>query len=353
MNSKALRDIADSIPTPWLVSTLFVSLTLGQSIYRISRIRLGKQQPHFDFRHWWGPIGQKVVDGVPLYVGGATDSKPPVFMMANVLFSATGLHATVFLLLIGLANGLIAVLIWQLFRRRDSAKTGIVAGFLFVSSLPMAQGTVIQIRSFAMLGVVASLLSPKAAIRGGLLALGALVHQYAILAAPVVVFDRIHSLERKRSYEWLFVFSLSGLLVVLLSFLTVYLVWGTDSLIGAVHWSFGAVSPDGIPGGYITTRTENTPWNATVVWANNIVRIAVQLFHIIIPAAMALFVTLRRLTRRGTWGLEESVAALTILMFLPFVLRGYLSYWVYPLPFLCMLAAITYERFVGVREESV
>lgn len=267
-------------------------------------------EPHFDYVVHYSRVAEAVISGVPLYIGTAIDNKPPLFMFTLVLAHLPPMGYLVSLLLTGLANGLVAVLLME-WRGRD---VGFVAGLLYLSLLPLVMGDVVNVRSFALVGLLGALVAGSWSRRGALVAIGGMFSQYTILPA-LLLFRR-----SLRSAEDAGRFVLGGVAVLIVSYGTVLAVWGPQSFLNSLVYSVG-VSDD-----YVRETAVHSPLTNPVYWLGNNLYVAGALAGIGLLAVFAV---------RD----DREAGTLAILCSLPVLVRALPYYWVFPLPFVAVLAA--------------
>lgn len=326
----------------------FLLIGVLETMNRFLRISAGVQQTHIDVRCCWRPLAEAVLAGKPIYVRPAVDNKPPLFELLNVAVAATGRYLLVFLLLVGLANAATAILLWKICDQRNASRVGLVAGGLFLASVPVAGGLVVNVRSFAVAGILLSLSTTKPTARGATIAAAGLFSQHAVFAIPALAYDRIRHLEHSQRVRWLGVFALSGLGVVAAAFGTVYAVWGAESLQGAFYWTFGAAQK------YTTNPEVPSLIGDTSGWAMALYREGVRHLVVLVPAAIVVQLALseskpKRLLRSTNAPLVTA-ALLALSMSIPLFVRAYRAYWLYPFPFLALLASIGYQQLFTVGE---
>jgi hypothetical protein len=319
--------------------TIFILLAISQTILRYFRIQFGSAIMDPDPRNAWIEVSQAVLSGTPLYIGEAAHGKPPLFQFINIIVSATGKYSIVFLILIGLVNGLSAILIWRLGRKYNREIIGIVAAVLFIGFLPVVNGTNINNKSLSIVFVLAAMNSPKAVIRGGALACAGLISRYAIFAIPVVAWDQVRDFEWQTLIRWLAIYVITGLGTLVLLFGLVGLIWGVSSVEAGLEFFF-------IGGGnFAQGQSNQSPLGSLPVWGGMIL----YAMSILIPLLVFLSVELPSNTIsviKGNWGMEEFATILLFTLSLPLLIRSYYKYWVLPLPFISILAASGIEMLL-------
>ncbi|GAA0255423.1 hypothetical protein ACFFQF_16635 [Haladaptatus pallidirubidus] len=327
----------------------FLLLGVLETMNQYARIQSGAQQPHVDVRCCWRPLAEAVIAGKPIYVRPAVDNKPPLFELLNIAVAATGQYLLVFFVLVGLANAVIAILLWRICAQHDASRVGLVAGLLFLTSVPAAGGTMVNVRSFAIAGILLSLSVNNPIACGTSIAVAGLFSQHAVFAIPALAYDRLRELDRETGVKWLASFSLAGIGVVAVTFAFVYAVWGQASFHGAIYWSFGAAEK------YTTNPVVPSLIGDTSQWMDALYREALKHLGLIVPAVIVVQLTLSaRDAERPALSTNAPIlttALLALSMTLPLFVRAYRAYWLYPLPFLALLASIGYQEFFKVATE--
>lgn len=320
-------------------ATLLVALGLIQTLGRHFRILLTPVEMDPDPRNAWHPIAQEVLSGTPLYVGPATHGKPPLLHLLNIAVAATGHYQLVFLLLVGLVNGVAAILLWQFLTRRYTRRIGIVAAILFLGTLPIVNGIHINNKSFAVMFILLALLQSQSLWAGGSLATAALFSRYAVFAIPVIAWENVHDRTGGHRRRWIAGFVAGGFGVVALSFALVGVVFGEEALVRAVELSL-LLQAEGGP--------QSTPWrffSSPVRYVGKIGRTATFLLHLVVPTAYYLARRRSDLLSRE-WNLTKFQTGLLVSMLLPFFTREYLKYWVLSLPYFAAFAALGISTFL-------
>lgn len=314
-------------------------LALAQSIYRYLQLTIGKQVLFVDARAVWKPLAYDVLNGAPLYVGATVDNKPPLFQFINIAVAWTGAYDLVFTLLIGVANGAAAILLWRLLARENQSRAGVIAGLLFLTVVPVVNGLVINVRSLALPFLMGAFLTQNPSQRGAGIAIAGLISQYAVLSIPVAVYDRYKKQDADIN-RWILVFAISGISVVALAFLIVLPLWGLESMISGLYWSFGVV------GQYAGRTTKHTLLGTPVLYFGILAKVILDSLVVTIPGAILGYFTIREILQ-GMWGIEHLCILLFGTLAFQLLLRSYPYYWLYPIPFLCGVAAIGISRFIA------
>lgn len=338
----------ETITSPNFVVPTFVFLGLLQTMNRYLRISMGVQRPHTDVRCCWRPFAEGVLAGNPIYVRPVVDNKPPLFELLNVAVAATGRYLFVFLLLVGLANAAIGILVWRVGAQRSHSRAGLLAGVLFLASVPITGGMVVNVRSFAIAGILLSLTLSHPVARGVAVAAAGLFSQHAVFAIPAVAYDRIREFDRRRQLRWLGLYALSGVGLVAASFAFVYAVWGWESLQGGLFWTFL------VAGRYATNPTVPSLIGDTQGWFLQHYFFSLRHLTVLIPAVIVGYVAATEADPkrfvRSTNGLVLTAGLLALSMSVPLFVRAYRAYWLYPMPFLALLAALGIEELFTVGE---
>lgn len=329
---------------PVLFSSFLLLLAVAEAVIRYLRIQIGTAELHPDVTINWYPLAEAVLSGTSLYVQGATDNKPPLFEFLNLIVALTGNYVAVFLLLVGLTNGLVAILLWRLFARSHHSTVGAFAACIFIMTVPLVKGHNINVRSFAILGILLAFTYNRAILRGGSVAGAALFSQYAFIIAPVVVLDGIRSISRQQISQWIFWFSVSVLGVGISSFSLVYFLWGWESLVGSLYWSIGVAER------YFTVYGPSL-WVTTETWATYTLQNVTRLLPILLAATLGIIFTLHTFNQyrnnetpsqkyQRQTQIQMRALGLTVLFGIFLFIRPLPTYWMYPLPWIAALAAV-------------
>jgi len=147
----------------------------------------------------------------------------------------------------------------------------------------------------------------------------------------VVAYDGYRTAGRSSAWAGRFLAGLSGIVVA--AFATVFALWGTPSLVGAVRATVGTAGP------YLLAHGPSV-WISTATWTLATVRI-----HLRLPAVLAFALwggwwVGREAGCASTWGPPHLALGLAAALGLPLLVRPFVTYWVYPLPVLSVLAAV-------------
>lgn len=334
-----------------LFATILLLTAVTETAARYLQVQFSAVEIHPDARVVWRPLAEAVLRGNPLYVREAVDNKPPLFEFLNIAVAGTGEYVAVFLLLVGLANGFTAILLWQLLTHHHHNLLGALAACIFLIAAPLVKGHAINVRSFAILGMLLALSCDRAVLRGGLVACATLFSQYSIIIAPVLIYDGFKSSlthSRRRGYQWMIWFSISAIGVGVGSFGLLYVLWGSESLIAGLYQSFG------VAGRYFTVYGPSL-WVNTDVWATYTLRAITPLLPILFVATLGAIITIRILylnynskTQIQQTQIEIQALGLALLFGSLIFVRPLPTYWMYSLPWIAALAAVGIDRLGNI-----
>jgi len=321
--------------TKQLLGAAIMILLVIQTIRRYLLVNYGPEQMHWDAWAVWKPAAEAVLSGTPLYMGQAVDNKPPLFHFLNILVASTGRYHLAFLLVVAIGNLLIAVLLWKFLTRYELGEVGALGAILFVAALPFVNGNVINVRTFALVGILSALIVRQPTVSGFLLGCASLFTQYAIIALPVVLGIRLYETTEGDHLRRGLMFIGSGLASVVTTFVIVCGVWGLDSVQNGLQMTYWG-APDYVSRGGVPSSVDSP-----LIWVGEIYFIVVELGFILVPAGIAVarlcygrvYLNERNMTM-------DLVAVLAVLFSLPLAVRAYHFYWILPLPFMAVLAAL-------------
>jgi hypothetical protein len=121
----------------------------------------------------------------------------------------------------------------------------------------------------------------------------------------------------------------------LFSYSTVHILFGYNSLIGAINNSIL------LAGSYATEAAKYTLWETPLIWGGGILRVVFGIQYILLPAV----VTIIYKSKLETEYEYSMLLSLSVVLSLPLLIRSFQVYWIYPLPFLAALGAMGYEIF--------
>lgn len=325
-----------------IVLVVISVLAFVQALFHYLRAIIGRPDLFYDAAEVWQPAAEAVLNGEALYVGAAADNKPPMFEFLNVLVGATGEYILVFHVLVGLANAVTATLIYRWLARDGHATAGILAALLFISTLPVINGTIINVRSFALVFLFGALLVRGPVRRGVLIAIAALFSQFAVFAIPVLIYESVRN-PATNSWQWSGRFLAAGLVTAVTAYAIVGLVWGGESLTNAIQMSL-------FVGNYVTEKAPLSLWLQPVESAQALGEVSIRIGYVLLPAAvMCVFMLLKRLRSTDT---PTLAAFLSISFLATFLVKVHPYYWMFPIAFLAPLAALLIVRVARLQSEE-
>ncbi|MFC6992455.1 hypothetical protein ACFQH3_12270 [Haladaptatus sp. GCM10025707] len=330
--------LADELPDWFVFGGVFV-LAMLFSTWRVAYLELGQANTLFyDAQIVWKPLTEQVMGGVPLYTGPAVDNKPPLFQYVNLIAGYTGEYNISMTLLVGIANALTAGLVYRWRANHGEPREGIAIAILYLATLPLVNGLVINARSFAMVGLMIAVIYTQPGIRGGAVAVAGLFSQYSFFAVPVLV---VHSSQRtQKPLRWLMVFTATALCIVGMAFASVGVIWGTESMTNAMYYSMSGA------GEYVTSGNTHSPFHSVTTWFGILSHTMVNLAWLLIPTTLGgLLVVIESF--RVPWSERTFALALGVSLSLPLFIRSLLYYWIPALPFFGLLAVHALSRFLA------
>jgi hypothetical protein len=284
------------------------------------------------------PLAEAVLSGTPLYISPAVDNKPPLGTGIHIFILATEQYELVYPLLVGVVNALIAIIIFQHVYQSQSVRQGAVASLLYIGFLPMINADHVGIRVFGMLMLVSAVFKLKRPeTRGLALGFGGMFTQYLIFAVPVIMYIQYKE-NREGFHIWAGKFVFGNAVAVLLTYGSVFVIWGKDSLLNSIEYSiFSVISYTG----RVSSYQQASPTTNPISWGGNIFHIFVLLFVITIPATV-MFIQFFR--RKNTAAYLRNSFLLTLAMAVPFLVRSFPVYWIYVLPWLAIVSSHWYIK---------
>jgi len=287
-------------------------------------------------RYVWQPVAHGVLNGAMLYANNIAqwDNKPPLWHFLGIGAEVSGHYMVVMFVLIGIANGLTALLIWKLCRERGFESVSLVAAIGYLGMLFLFGGmTKINPRQFAAVALVGAFLLKRPVYRGIAIAVAGLFSQFSILAIPAVLYDsyRQHELDGQS----VGLFCLAGLSTVAVSYGLVGAIWGSDAFIAAFKDSFLAF------GGYV----DHYDTSGTVAWDSPVLWLYFMYVRVMQILPFAFFATLGLQNLRSSL-LTSSVIAIPLLL-LATPIRPTPWYWVPAFPFIAILAAVGIQKTIS------
>jgi len=283
----------------------------------------------------WYPFATGVLNGGLPYINH-WDNKPPIFHFLNIIIAGTGHYMLTFYILIGIANGTTAVLLWKWSRDAGYERIGVVAGITYTGLLPLYVGTVINPRPFAMVAILCALLVSSPLSKGILIAIAGLFSQFSILAIPGLLLhkylDSSWSCETPKNFIWIIKFCIAGLATVIATYGLVGIIWNPETAIRGFEYNW--LSTGEYVSGY--TQRELTAWSDPISWGTAQITRARSM----IPALIFSMATVIHWKRNRPWVslVPTSIICATFLIF-PIVIRPTSIYWLPALPFISILAS--------------
>lgn len=322
----------------WSWMVFLLALSFAGVSHRYFRLSYGWERLSYDVRKVWGPAAQKVLNGSDLYAD-VWDNKPPIWEFINILVELSGMYLPVFLILIALANFVTAVLLYQLLATKGQPRLGLFAAILYLSTIPVMHGTVVNPRQFANIGILLALVAPGAVISGLSIAAAGLITQYSALVIPVILWRRYLS-SRTIWDLWYLKFFASGLALVAISFLLVAGIWGFDAMVAGLRYSFLSLSNH-------ASNHSTSIWDRQILWIRGLTR---NLRWLAAVFALALIGAIRAF--RSDSRLHRHSIYILILLSPQFLVRTGNSYFIAFLPFLSILAASGASQILSEAKSS-
>lgn len=310
-----------------------------------------------DTNIFWEMAGLIVQGGTPYldYV----DPKPPLIFFTLALPVLLGQTLIGSFLLVGLANLISAVAVltiaWSLYGRN----AGLLAGTLTAINLAWAENYFVITEPFTLAFILLSTcflirgpdnLVKKYVLAGICAGLAIGYKQYALLLVPVTIIFMF----RKKEHSGFLPYAAGVLLPLVIIFGFIFVVYGVDAGVAALHWSFGVAGSyvtEGVVEGVPAYRIDDPV--IAVVW----LALGMSLFTSLILLALGSLM-LRKLTiNEEFFLLAGAVFAATLLI------RPFLHYWALALPFIVLLGVrlcssapfepLSWFRQIGRRTEAI
>lgn len=292
----------------------------------------------YDAGEVWLPIARQLSEGKVLYVTTRTDNKTPLFHALNYVVYRTGHYTLVFYLLIGAANTAAAYLLWLWLDRNGMYRAGVLAGFLFVAAVLLINGDIINVRSFALVCLLLAVLQRAPVKRGVWTGLGVLFSQFVVFAIPVLLYDGFRTAADRRGWTTLFV--VSGLGVGVLCFAALLAVWGPTAFLRGIDMTFLSIAEYAV-----AHQDDYNPFLNPFLWLENLVRVAMNLLFVLLPAGVA---ALQAVLTDHDYGWTPFAGAVFLSgsFLLTLFIKSLPYYWVFPTAFLAVVGAIGVVRWM-------
>jgi hypothetical protein len=339
----------------WRIAAVYLVVSLANAVARYGHVAFGDAMVDKDARNSYRPLAEAVTSGTPLYFDGAATNKPPGFLLTDVAVESLGHYLPVFLVVVGLCNFGGAFLLYR-YLGRDDWRAGAVAGGIFLLALYPVSGYYVNVRSFAVLFLLGSLVASAPLARGALFALAGLFTQYVVFLLPLVarpVLARSNFDARK-----LLTFCAGGVAVTALAWTVVGGLWGPRSVLAGLDWTYGlptGVETDpawgdrtGVGGGTDPKTYLARSWLVARprLWAARFGLHSAPIVPVLLGAAFGASRALRDRSR-----FRRRIVAAAALAALPFLVRTLIDYWILPLPFLSALAALYVTSYLPRRAD--
>lgn len=324
---------------------LYAILGLSPLLYRYALIELGAREMFFDATRYWLPIAKELNDGAVLYVTSTHDNKTPLWHGLNYLMYITGQYTASFYLLTGICNTLSALLLWR-WVERDAGEYygGLFAGILFLTTLPIVNGDIINVRTYALLVLVAALLARRPWARGAFAAGAVLFSQQFVFALPILAYREYRQTDRLTGP--LTVFIVAFVVVAALPFLVIGLIWSEQATIAGFRMSVLGADD------YLVGHADHfNPFMYPKLWANHLVQTGMKLLFAIVTGVFGLGYWLRHGGFRQ-WNGYSVATTLAISFGATLFLRSLPYYWIPVLAFLSATAGIAAVRAFRSRAGS-
>jgi hypothetical protein len=267
-----------------------------------------------------------IISGLAPYID-YIDPKPPLLYFTISLLDVVVPGRVADAVVIAAVNVACAYGIYIIGRCDYGSMAGYTAGFLYLFAAAFVQGFFLFSEQFALLFILASFVMARQsrfAFAGFLVGLACGYKQYAILSLIPLLYLAYQGGYRR--YERI----IAAAAVPLASmFLLLFVFYGFDVANSGFYWTFGIIP------GYLAGATQQIPDYHAV----GPVSLAANLVVSIVMVAPTLLFAAASVARRGIRNPNEGAILLFAAVFLSTILvRQYLHYWIFVLPFLSLLA---------------
>lgn len=280
-------------------------------------------------------MAEVIVQGGTPYVD-YKDPKPPLIFFLLALPVAMGSNMTGGLLLVAIANFASAVVLMAIGWRLYGRGPGLFAGLLLVISMAWAEGYFVLTEPFALTFILLSVYLLMFGGRNRYLSAGVCAglaigfKQYSLLLVPLSLFYLFRKGEIKA-----FLAYMGGILIPLaIMFGAIFLLYGPEAGSASLYWSFGA-APSYITEGSIEDVSAYRIDDPVVAAAWIVLSLSL-LYPIILLAAAAVF-------RQKPGGDETFFLLAAVLFAATLLIRPFLHYWTFVLPFAALLIASAFR----------
>jgi hypothetical protein len=277
-----------------------------------------------------------IINGFTPYVS-FIDPKPPLLFFVVTAMDLVQPAGLLDIPVITSINIICALLLFYIGNRDYGYISGFFAGLLYLIVAAFAQGYLLFSESFAVLFLLLAFISARKTqyVYAGIcvgLAFG--FKQYAILGLIPLLYLMWAQGERRFHY-----LVLPAIIVGLSSFGVVLLMYGSNTMMSALYWTFG-VAPAYVSGQAIA----EIPSYQT----NNLFSYAIYLISSIFIVLPVVLFSGASIIRRGLRSPSEwAILLFVILLSGTLLVRQYLHYWILILPFLVLLAC---REFADTKE---
>ncbi|OPY29142.1 MAG: hypothetical protein A4E28_01052 [Methanocella sp. PtaU1.Bin125] len=265
------------------------------------------------------------------------DPKPPLIFFLLTLPLALDAGMSGGLLLVAAANFLSAVVVMAIGWRLYGRGPGLFAGLLFAIGMTWAEGYFVLTEPFALTFILLSAYLLMFGGRSRYLSAGVCAglaigfKQYSLLLVPLALFYSAMKSEIKAFPAYL-----AGILLPLaVMFGAVFLMYGPEAGLGSLYWSFGA-APSYLTEGAIEDVSAYRIDDPVVAAAW--VVLSLSLLHPVILLAIA------ALFRQKPGRDEAFFLSAAVLFAATLLIRPFLHYWTFVLPFAILLIASAFRR---------
>jgi hypothetical protein len=333
---------------------VFLLTGLGFGLGRYGDLTWGNVAPNPDVVRMFYPIAEAVATGGSLYGPGLGDNKPSGWQLLNVAAYLTGEYTLTMLVVVGVANGLTAILLWRWLDEAGAEGVAVVASILFLLALPLVGGHHINSRPLMVTAVVLGFLAKTPVRRGSAVAVAALFNAYA--AAFVIVFLwlvwRTASTPQRAAVRYL----ATGAFVGVAAFALVGGLWGVDSAAAALHWSYGFPLFDGVATSAIHSDAVVPDSYLADVWLFSepgrwFAYARAPLFELFALFALAAVGWIHRDRLSGRQLPHRPMIVGGVAALGPLLVRAYEQYWIPVLPFVAVFAATGVVALLEIRDD--
>lgn len=311
-------------------------LKLGAVIlpYTLIAIIIASVMQTIDTGGWAGVDAERFHEMARIIINGFTpyisyiDPKPPLLFFVVSAMDLVQPAGFLDIPVITSINIICALLLFYIGNKDYGYLSGFFAGFLYLIVAAFAQGYLLFSEQFAVMFLLLAFISARKSkyIYAGIcvgLAFG--FKQYAILGLIPLLY--LMCVQGERRFHYLII---PAIIVGLTSFGVLLLMYGSNSMMSALYWTFG-VAPAYVSGQAIT----EIPSYQT----NNLFSYSIYLISSIFIVLPVVLFSGASVIRRGLRSPSEwTILIFVLLLSGTLLVRQYLHYWILVLPFLVLLA---------------